>query len=123
MRFKRRGIRRETFLNPRGSGYNKTKDDPQKQKTLPMRWEEFFDSIMPLLRPNYSGNVSGLSGIYQTYSKEQQKNLTDKIAGQILFAHYDIVKNILDRLSKISLDLSQQTEVAYHRLKLVDRFF
>ena len=123
MRFKRRGFRQGTFLNPRESRYQQITEYPEKEKTLPMSWEEFFHHIMPLIRPNFSGNIPGLSGIYQTYSKEQQKNLTNKIAGQILFAHCDIVKNILERLSKISLDLAQQTEVAYRRLKLVDRCF
>lgn len=119
MKFKRRGFRRGTVLKPR---VNPLKPKDSKQPFL-ISPDEFFDQLAPLLRPNFKGNIPGLSGIYQTCSKEQQKNLTDKIAGQILFAHRDIVRDIFKRLSQISLDLAQQTEVAYRRLKLVDRFF
>ncbi len=119
MRLKRRGFRQGTTIKPRG---NRLETENNK-KTLPMSWEEFFDNIAPLLRPGFDGSVSGLLGVYNTYSKEQQKNLTDKIADQILYAHSDIVGNVFKRLSNISLDLSQQTEVAYRRLKLVDKFF
>ena len=120
MRWKRRGFRRGTFVNPRKS---QTAEPLGNKKTLPTSWEEFFEKIVPLLRPDFRGNIIGLSEVYQSFSKEHKKNLTDKIAGQILYAHSDIVKDVLKRLSTISLDLSQQTEVAYRRLKLVDRFF
>ena len=120
MRWKRRGFRRGTDLNPRTPRVRETSEN---KKTPPMSWEEFFERIRPFLRPNFRGNTAGLSSVYQTLSKEQQKNLTDKIAGQILYAHSDIVGNVFKRLSNISLDLSQQTEVAYRRLKLVDKFF
>ncbi len=119
MRWMRRGFRRGTYLKPREekNGNNANK------KTLPKTWEEFYEHVLPLLRPNFRGNLTELSGIYQHFSKTEQKNLTDKLAGQILFAHSDVVRDILKRLSALSLDLSQQTEVAYRRLRLVDRFF
>ncbi len=120
MRWMRRGFRRGTYLEPKGINREANR---KIKKTLPANWEEFYERILPFLRPNFQGNMTGLSGVYQNLSKMEQKNLTDKIAGQILFAHDDVVKDILKRLSQISLDLSQQTEVAYRRLRLVDRFF
>lgn len=120
MRWKRRGFRRGTDLSPRGNGFLKVEE---QQKTPPVSWEEFFDNIMPLLRPDWIGEETVFWGLYQGISREDQKKLTHKIAGQILFAHPDVVRAVLNRLSKISLDLSQQTEVAYRRMQLVDRFF
>ena len=123
MRWMRRGFRRGTYLKPRETKKETSREVSEYKKTLPKNWEEFYESILPMIRPNYQGTMTGLSGIYQKFSKTEQKNLTDKLAGQILFAHSDVVSDILKRLSKLSLDLSQQTEVAYRRLRLVDRFF
>ena len=119
MRFKRRGFRRGTDLSHGGID-SKIEED---KKTPPLNWEEFYDKIMPLLRPNWSGKANGFSESYQRMRAEDQKKLTHKIAGQILFAHPDVVRAVLNRLLKISLDLSQQTEVEYRRIQLVDRFF
>lgn len=124
MRWMRRGFRRGTNLMPRDTHREANREENIKiKKTLPKTWEEFYENILPLFRPNFQGNMTELSGIYQNFSKAEQKNLTDKLAGQILFAHSDVVRDVLKRLSKLSLDLSQQTEVAYRRLRLVDRFF
>ena len=128
MRFKRRGFRRGTALDLRGNRPKHKSDNP----THPMNSEEFYHKITPLIRPSFNGNIFDFSeslgtfgslGVYQNFSKEQQKNLTHKIAGQILYAHPDVVEAVFKRLSKISLDLSQQTEVAYRRLKLVEKHF
>ena len=123
MRWQRRGFRRGTALNPRNNRGVTAELDQLGNIKPPVSWEAFYENVKPLLRPNFRGEIPGLSGDYRELTKTQQKNLTDKIAGQILFAHYDIVKDVLKRLSNISLDLSQQTEVAYRRLRLVDRFF
>ncbi len=120
MRWKRRGFRQGTFLKPRGNGFFNVADS---KKTLPLRWEEFYDEITPLLRPGWTGEAKSFSGLYQRIGEEDKKNLTHKIAGQILFAHPDVARAVLNRLSVISLDLSQQTEVEYRRIQLVDRFF
>lgn len=120
MRFKRRGFRQGTFLKPR-----RMVCLPEKEitKTPPISWEEFYEELTPLLRPGWEGEIKNFSELYQQMKQEDQKKLTHKIAGQILFAHSDIVGNVFKRLSNISLDLSQQTEVAYRRLKLIDKFF
>ncbi len=115
MRFKRRGFRRGTFISAR-----ERKDD---KKTLPLSWEEFYDEIIPMLRPAWTGDKKRFSELYHGFQEEDQKKLTHKLAGQILDAHRDVVSDVFKRLSKISLDLSQQTEVEYRRLKLVDKFF
>ncbi len=124
MRWMRRGFRRGTNLTHREPNQQANRNENSViKKALPKTWEEYYENVLPLLRPNFQGNMTELSGIYQNFSKTEQKNLTDKLAGQILYAHADVVRNILKRLAKLSLDLSQQTEVAYRRLRLVDRFF
>ena len=123
MRWKRRGFRRGTFLKPQEQNRAIFKNNSDKQPKLPVSWEELYRKIKPMLRPNFRAKTENVSELYRSLSQEEQKNLTHKIAGQILFAHSDIVKEILQRLSEISLDLSQKTEVEYRRLRLVEHFF
>lgn len=120
MRFKRRGFRRGTSLKPRG---NFLLENEIFKKTPPISWEEFYDKMMPMLYPGWAGDATGFSELYQGITQDDQKKLTHKIAGQILFAHPDVVRAVLSRLTEISLDLSQQTEVEYRRIQLIDRYF
>ena len=56
---------------------------------------------------------------YDSFTNEQQKNLIDKIANQILYAHPDMVARVFKNLRRISLDLGQKTEVLF-RQKLLN---
>ncbi len=56
--------------------------------------------------------------IYEHLTEEQQKNLIDKTANQILYAHSSVVSRVLSNLSLISVDFSQKTEVSLRRMLL-----
>lgn len=53
--------------------------------------------------------------LYDSLTEAQQKNLIDKAANQILYAHPDIVAETLKKLRRISPDLGQKTEVSFRK--------
>ncbi len=65
-------------------------------------------------------SIASYRKLYDSLTQAQQKNLIDKAANQILYAHSDIVHRTLKNLRKISLDLGQKTEVYYRKL-LINR--
>lgn len=110
MRFKRRGRR----FHPIGFS------NRMKVSTPPSTDSETILSefIAKLQKPTAELPVSIASyrKIYDSLTQAQQKNLIDKAANQILYAHSDIVHRTLKNLRKISLDLGQKTEVLYRKL-------
>ena len=69
---------------------------------------------------NIFGNTALYRRIYDSLTDTQQKNLIDKIANQILYAHPDIVAHTLRNLCRVSLDFGQKTEVSF-RQKCLNR--
>ena len=82
--------------------------------------EKLMFCIQNILKPTGHGVHidKGCPKIYEQLTKEQQKNLIDKTANQILYAHSSVVSRVLSELSLISLDFSQQTEVSLRRMLL-----
>lgn len=82
--------------------------------------EKLMFYIQNILKPTGHGVHidKGCQKIYEQLTKEQQKNLIDKTANQILYAHSSVVSRVLSELSLISLDFSQQTEVSLRRMLL-----
>lgn len=82
--------------------------------------EKLFRMLGKRMKP--TGKLSQMNGYYQklyeNLTEAQQKNLIDKIANQILYAHSSVVARTLSDLALLSVDFSQKTEVAFRRLLL-----
>ncbi len=116
MRFQRRGIRDGLGL----AVFQQPFQNEEKTEEKKISQEDFNQWIKTYLMPkqNHLGAISPYQAYFEALSKEQQKNLTDKIVNQILWSHPDMVLDVFRKLAKLSLDFSQQTEVLYRRKKL-----
>ena len=76
--------------------------------------------IQQILKPTGQGLHidKGYQKIYEQLTEEQQKNLIDKTANQILYAHSSVVSQVLSKLSHISVDFILKTEVSLRRMLL-----
>ena len=112
MIIKRRG--RKTALSYVGKSLHSVRVD----ENIPHSQEaKLLLMLQKLIRPTAKPQKNSLyyQKLYENLTESQQKNLIDKIANQILFAHRSIVAQIFSNLRAFSVDFSQQTEVVYRK--------
>lgn len=95
------------------------REEKIKSAEIPQPFREyklFVDSIFhPKKRSEEHCRIA--QNVYQSLSSEEKENLICAVANQILRSHSDYVRDCVQYLHHISVELGQKTEVEFYRLR------